>query len=67
VNGAITDGTTAGYLKGPADHWIGELTGLVAEHGFDTFVLWAEGDDQVARFADEVAPAVREHVASGRR
>jgi alkanesulfonate monooxygenase SsuD/methylene tetrahydromethanopterin reductase-like flavin-dependent oxidoreductase (luciferase family) len=67
VNGTITDGATAGYLKGPANHWVGELTGLVAEHGFDTFVLWAEGDDQVARFADEVAPAVREQVASRRR
>jgi alkanesulfonate monooxygenase SsuD/methylene tetrahydromethanopterin reductase-like flavin-dependent oxidoreductase (luciferase family) len=59
VNGTITDGPTAGYLKGPADHWVDELTGLVVEHGFDTFVLWAEGDDQVARFAEEVAPTVR--------
>ena len=67
VNGTITDGPTAAYLKGPADHWVGELTGLVVEHGFDTFVLWAEGDDQVARFAEEVAPTVREQVASRRR
>ncbi len=66
VNGTITDGTSAGYLKGPVDHWVGELTGLVVEHGFDTFVLWAEGDDQVARFANEVASAVREQVASRR-
>ena len=67
VNGTITDGPTAAYLKGPADHWVGELTGLVVEHGFDTFVLWADGDDQVARFAHEVAPAAREQVASRHR
>jgi alkanesulfonate monooxygenase SsuD/methylene tetrahydromethanopterin reductase-like flavin-dependent oxidoreductase (luciferase family) len=67
VNGTITDGTTAGYLKGPADHWVDELADLVIYYGFDTFVLWADGDDQVARFAHEVAPAAREQVASRRR
>jgi alkanesulfonate monooxygenase SsuD/methylene tetrahydromethanopterin reductase-like flavin-dependent oxidoreductase (luciferase family) len=39
------------------------------ELGFDTFVLWPAGEDrlgQVARFAEEVVPAVREAVARAR-
>jgi alkanesulfonate monooxygenase SsuD/methylene tetrahydromethanopterin reductase-like flavin-dependent oxidoreductase (luciferase family) len=46
-----------------------ELTGFVLELGFDTLVFWPEGDDllrQTERFAEEVAPAVRDAVASAR-
>jgi hypothetical protein len=43
-----------------------ELTALVVSHGFDTFVLWAEGPGQLARFAEEVVPAVRTQVAAER-
>jgi hypothetical protein len=46
--------------------WTDELTTLVVELGFDTFVLWAEGPDQLTRFAGEVVPAVREQVARER-
>ena len=38
----------------------------MVEHGFDTFVLWADGPDQLRRFAEEVVPAVREQVAQRR-
>jgi hypothetical protein len=32
-----------------------------AEHGFDGFVLWSDGDmaEQIGRVAAEVAPALR--------
>ena len=35
-------------------------------YGFDTFMFWGEGEDQLARFAEEVAPAVRAQVAAER-
>jgi alkanesulfonate monooxygenase SsuD/methylene tetrahydromethanopterin reductase-like flavin-dependent oxidoreductase (luciferase family) len=62
VGGAITDGTSEGILRGPVSQWVDELTDLAVGLGFDTFVLWADGDEQLVRFAEEVAPAVREQV-----
>ena len=66
VSGEITDGSSDGVLRGPVDQWVDELADLTLTHGFDTFVLWAEGDDQMARFAEEVAPALRSRVAGER-
>jgi alkanesulfonate monooxygenase SsuD/methylene tetrahydromethanopterin reductase-like flavin-dependent oxidoreductase (luciferase family) len=66
VNGQITDGAPVGLLRGPVDQWVDELTDLAVEYGFDTFMFWGEGDDQLPRFADEVAPAVRVQVAAER-
>jgi hypothetical protein len=43
-----------------------ELTALALGQGFDTFVFWADGPGQLARFAEEVVPAVRALVASER-
>lgn len=63
VNGVITDGASQGRLHGPVDQWVEELTDLAVTHRFDTFILWAEGDGQLAKFAEEVAPAVRAQVA----
>src|SRR6266536_2637268 len=51
---------------GPAAQWVDELTALVTAHGFDTFVLWAEGPGQLSRFAEEIVPAVRAQVATER-
>jgi alkanesulfonate monooxygenase SsuD/methylene tetrahydromethanopterin reductase-like flavin-dependent oxidoreductase (luciferase family) len=66
VGGTITDGATQGPLRGPAAQWADELTDLVVAHGFDTFVLWSDGRDQLSRFAGEVIPAVRVQVAAER-
>ena len=66
VNGRITDRGSDGLLQGPPDQWTGELTNLAVVHGFDTFILWADGEGQLERFAGEVAPAVREQVAAER-
>jgi alkanesulfonate monooxygenase SsuD/methylene tetrahydromethanopterin reductase-like flavin-dependent oxidoreductase (luciferase family) len=67
--GQITDGVSQGLLQGPVSHWVEELTGFVVELGFDTFIFWPAGDQlrQLDRFAEEVAPAVREAVARARR
>ena len=67
VNGAITDGRSGGPLQGPVEQWTDELTELVVGYGFDTFVLWAEGDEQLERFAREVVPAARQQVAAETR
>jgi alkanesulfonate monooxygenase SsuD/methylene tetrahydromethanopterin reductase-like flavin-dependent oxidoreductase (luciferase family) len=66
VNGQITDGARFGLLRGPVDQWIDELTDLAVGYGFDTFMFWGEGEDQLPRFAEEVAPAVRSQVAAER-
>ncbi|MGZ3142685.1 LLM class flavin-dependent oxidoreductase [Lentzea chajnantorensis] len=46
-----------------------QLAGLALEHGISGFVLMveADGDEELRRFAEEVAPAVRELVAGERR
>jgi alkanesulfonate monooxygenase SsuD/methylene tetrahydromethanopterin reductase-like flavin-dependent oxidoreductase (luciferase family) len=66
VNGTITDSGTNGMLQGPVDQWTEELTELAVTYRFDTFIFWGEGDGQLQRFAQEVAPAVREQVAAER-
>ncbi|MFI0404565.1 LLM class flavin-dependent oxidoreductase [Actinomadura sp. 3N508] len=68
ITGTITGGASEGFLRGPASQWIDELTDLAVGSGMDTFILWAEGDQetQIKRFAEEIAPAVRTQVAQER-
>lgn len=62
VSGRITSGASLGFLDGPADQWVDELTGLAREHRMDTFVFWPSESpgEQLRRFAEEVVPRVRE-------
>ena len=62
VNGAITDGESQGFLRGPARQWADDLRRLREDYRFDAFIFWGEGDpdEQLHRFAEEVVPAVRE-------
>jgi alkanesulfonate monooxygenase SsuD/methylene tetrahydromethanopterin reductase-like flavin-dependent oxidoreductase (luciferase family) len=65
LSGAITDGRSDGWLHGPVDHWIEELTRLANELRFDGFVIWPDDEDvlgQTERFATEVVPEVRRHI-----
>jgi hypothetical protein len=61
-------GGGSGFLQGPPAAWAEQLTGLVLEHGMSAFILGpgpdAAGD--LRRFAEEVAPAVREAVEQAR-
>ena len=66
VNGQITGGDSGGLLQGPVGQWVDDLTDLAVGHGFDTFMFWAEQPGQLARFAEEVVPAVRSQVAAER-
>jgi len=56
------------WIGGSPDQWIEELTGAVLEHGAAGFVLFGPGgstpdETALARWADEIVPAVREAVA----
>ena len=68
VNGVITNGESGGFLNGPVQQWVDELTDLAVGYGMDTFVFWPESDQlsQLQRFAAEVIPRVHEEVAAER-
>ncbi len=68
VGGRITDGAASGFLEGPVDQWVEELTRLSLEDGMDGYVFGPAEDPetQLRRFALEVAPQVREHVSRRR-
>ncbi|MEU6343118.1 LLM class flavin-dependent oxidoreductase [Streptomyces sp. NPDC046977] len=65
VIGTIGDRRGLPGLTGDAGHWADTLSEWAVGLGFDTFVFWpaAEPDKQLAVFAEEVVPAVRERVA----
>lgn len=65
VSGSFSSAGT-GLLQGPAAQWVEELTALSLEHGVSTFILGSDAVDELARFAAEVAPAVRATVAAER-
>ncbi|WP_433712423.1 LLM class flavin-dependent oxidoreductase [Nocardia sp. CA-084685] len=68
LSGTITtDGTDQGFLEGPPERWVDDLSALHRDQRIDGFIFWpTEGDpvDQVHRYAELVAPAVRANVAS---
>jgi alkanesulfonate monooxygenase SsuD/methylene tetrahydromethanopterin reductase-like flavin-dependent oxidoreductase (luciferase family) len=66
IGGEITDGAGTGPLRGPVSQWVDELTDLAVGYGFDTFVSGAGDERQLARFAEDVVPAVRAQVAAER-
>ena len=68
VWGTVTEGPSRGFLQGPVDQWVEQLTALVVESGMDTFIF-GPADDPVRQsevFAAQVAPAVRDAVAGHR-
>jgi alkanesulfonate monooxygenase SsuD/methylene tetrahydromethanopterin reductase-like flavin-dependent oxidoreductase (luciferase family) len=70
IGGRITDGGRGdGPLDGPVDQWIETLTEWALELGVDAFIYGPPdaGTAAVARFAAEIAPAVREAVAAEAR
>ena len=55
-----------GFLIGPAEQWVDQLTEIVLEFGFDT-ILYGDRAETVTGlhvFAEEIMPAVRANVAS---
>ncbi len=64
--GANIKNRSEGFLNGPIDQWVEELTQLTLEYGMDSYLFSGAPDDQLERFAQEVAPQVRENVARAR-
>ncbi len=56
-----------GFLMGPAEQWVQELQMLVLEHGFSSFLLASDDPRTIETFGREVAPALREAIATVRR
>jgi iron-sulfur cluster repair protein YtfE (RIC family) len=64
LNGSF--GSGGGFLQGQPGEWAEQLTELTLTTGMSTYILAAATDDAVRRFAEEVAPDVRERVATER-
>lgn len=65
VGGGFKD-SSSGLLRGPVGQWVDDLTELALEDGVSTFILATDDPGVMQTFADQVAPAVREVVASER-
>lgn len=61
-------GTVAGpgSLDGPPEHWAQELAGVAVESGISGFLLMSDTPTDIARFAEEVVPRIRELVHAAR-
>ncbi len=53
-------------LAGPPEAWVERLLPLVLEEGVSTLILATDDERTTRRFAEEVAPALRDAVAAGR-
>ena len=51
-----------GFLTGSSAQWVEDLLPYVIAHGVSGFILVSSDVDQIARFGEEVAPALREHI-----
>lgn len=60
-------GTGSEFLQGTARNWAEQLAELALSTGMSTFILGSDDPTDVRRFADEVAPAVREFIGNERR
>ncbi|MGH3758263.1 LLM class flavin-dependent oxidoreductase [Actinophytocola sp.] len=67
ITGSFT-GSGAEFLRGPVKVWAEQLAELTLTDGISSFLLMVDrdGDGDLRRFAEEVAPAVRELVAQER-
>jgi alkanesulfonate monooxygenase SsuD/methylene tetrahydromethanopterin reductase-like flavin-dependent oxidoreductase (luciferase family) len=62
VGGMIIDEPiTDELLRGPVEHWVATLQWFHDDLRFDSFIFWPDDGtpEQVRRFAEEVAPALR--------
>jgi alkanesulfonate monooxygenase SsuD/methylene tetrahydromethanopterin reductase-like flavin-dependent oxidoreductase (luciferase family) len=64
INGRFGSGSD--FLQGSPADWAEQLAELTLSDGISTYILSVRSDDEVRRFADEVAPAVRELVETER-
>jgi hypothetical protein len=55
---------SSGLLRGPSAQWVEQLADIALNDGFSVFILGSDDAATLERFGNEVAPAVRELVAS---
>jgi alkanesulfonate monooxygenase SsuD/methylene tetrahydromethanopterin reductase-like flavin-dependent oxidoreductase (luciferase family) len=65
ISGEFASGT-GGFLIGPPSQWVEQLAELTLRYGISTFVLMGDDASTIARYGQEVAPAVRDLIASER-
>ncbi|TQS19717.1 LLM class flavin-dependent oxidoreductase [Microbispora sp. KK1-11] len=65
ISGAVTEGRQ-GFLQGPVEQWVEELTALALEDGIGTFILGSDDPRLIQVYGEEIAPAVRDAVARER-
>ena len=59
-------GSAGGFLRGRPTDWAEQLAALTLEQGMATYILATDDVDDVRRFGEEVAPMVRDLVATER-
>ena len=59
-------GAGGGFLRGRPADWAEQLAALTLDQGMATYILGTDDADDVRRFGEEVAPAVRDLVATER-
>ncbi|GIG92152.1 LLM class flavin-dependent oxidoreductase [Plantactinospora endophytica] len=59
--------TGRGFLQGPPEQWVDQLLPLVLDEGFSAFLIGRDDPRLLQTFGEEVAPALREAVATERR
>lgn len=67
IGGELTSITSRQPLVGPPEKWIDDLTVMALDHGMDTFILGGDNAHMLEVFGSEIAPAVKEAVATERR
>lgn len=66
ITGSFTD-ARGGLLVGPPGQWAQEIAEITLTHGISGFILIGDDPAAIEVFAGEVAPAVREIVATERK
>jgi alkanesulfonate monooxygenase SsuD/methylene tetrahydromethanopterin reductase-like flavin-dependent oxidoreductase (luciferase family) len=64
VSGRLTE-RSSGFLNGPAEQWAEDLASLALEHRVSTPVVATDDEATLEALGREVAPALRDLVASG--
>ena len=66
VNGQFAPSAAGQPLVGPPRVWVEQLAALTLDHGFSGYILASDDPRSLSMFGQEVAPALRELVATER-
>lgn len=66
IGGQLTAQSSNRLLVGPPEQWVEQLATLTLELGISAFILMGDDPGMLAVFGEQIAPALRETVASER-